>query len=261
MKKAKQRIKILLSYNGLKYYGWQKQKKLPSIQGEIEKALKNLFKEDISVIGSGRTDTGTHAIGQTAHFDISKNPGPYLQKALNAFLLPKNICVRKVWRAPDHFHAKNSAIEKHYIYFILNRQWPCVFRKGQVYWHPHQLLDKKALQSISNNIPGTYDFKSFQNSGTILKNTIRTVTLAKWQQNKKHLLAFHVKGDGFLKQMVRNLVGVQLALLKEPNPIKKWQEILLAKDRKVAYKTVPACGLYLYGVSYPYKLDRDCQKI
>ncbi len=260
MPKVKHRIRLLISYNGLKYYGWQKQTSLPTIQGRIEQALKNIFQEDISVVGAGRTDTGAHALGQNAHFDIPVFPRPNLRKALNSFLVPEGICICQIWKAPDDFHALHSATEKHYAYFILNRPFPCVFRKGQIHLHPHP-IKIKILQSLGQKIQGRHDFKSFQNTGTSVKSTIRTVTSARWLWMKKDLLAFHIKGEGFLKQMIRNLVGTQIELLKEKDPIKKWNAILSAKDRKAAYATIPAKGLYLYQVSYPLELDRKCQKI
>ena len=259
MSKVKHRFRILLSYKGLKYYGWQKQKDLPTVQGRIEWALKQIFQKEIPITGAGRTDIGAHALGQTAHFDLSFLPRFCLQKALNFFLVPEDICVRQVWRAPHHFHALRSATGKHYVYFILNRRSPCVFRKGQILWYPYR-MDVNLLQTMSEAIQGRHDFKSFQNSGTPVKSTVRTVTSAHWQKLKKQVWAFQIQGEGFLKQMIRNLVGTQLALLREKEPIKKWHEILQAKDRKAACATAPALGLYLYKVSYPPKLDKECQK-
>ncbi|MDE0118943.1 MAG: tRNA pseudouridine(38-40) synthase TruA [Bdellovibrionales bacterium] len=259
MSKIKQRFRILISYKGLKYYGWQRQTNLPTIQGTMEAALKKIFQKDIPVIGAGRTDTGAHALGQTAHFDLSVLPKFCLQKALNSFLLPKDICVRQVWKAPSHFHALHSAIGKHYMYFILNRPFLCVFRRGQIYWHPYQ-MDINLLQKISQTISGRHDFKSFQNAGTSVKSTIRTITSAHWKREKKQVWIFEIQGKGFLKQMIRNIVGTQLALLKEKEPLKKWNDIFHSKDRKTASTTAPALGLYLYKVSYPPELDKECQK-
>lgn len=174
--------------------------------------------------------------------------------------MPEDICIRQVWKVPNSFHALRSAIGKHYIYFILNRKSPSVFRKRQIYWYPYP-LKMDLLQTMSQRIQGRHDFKSFQNSGTLVKSTIRTITSAYWQQLENSTLAFHIQGEGFLKQMIRNLIGTQLALLKEKDPLKKWDEILLAKDRKAAHATAPASGLYLYRVSYPPELDKKCQKI
>ncbi len=256
------RFRILISYNGLKYYGWQKQKKLPTVQGQIEKALKQVFQKQISVFGSGRTDTGSHALGQTAHFDLPKplSTSICLQKALNSFLVTEDICVREVWKASPDFHALHSAIGKYYVYFILCRKYPCVFRKDQIHWYPYPLEIKK-LNTISQRITGRHDFKSFQNAGTPVKSTVRNITFAHWRRVKKDVVAFHIAGEGFLKQMIRNLVGTQLELLREKEPLKKWEEILLARKRKSAYTTAPAEGLYLYKVFYPLELERQCQRI
>lgn len=258
----KNRFRALISYNGLKYYGWQKQKNLPTVQGQIETALKQIFQKDISVTGAGRTDTGAHALGQTAHFDIPPKPLPdfSLQKALNSLLVSKDICIREIHRADDDFHALQSAVGKHYVYFILNRAFPCVFRKGQIYWYPYP-LEINQLNAMSQRIIGQHDFKSFQNSGTTVKNTVRHITFASWRKVQKDVVAFHIKGKGFLKQMIRNLVGTQLALLREKDPLEQWERILIAKNRKSARITAPAEGLYLYKVFYPLELDRKCRKI
>ncbi len=259
MVKIKQRFRILISYKGLKYYGWQRQTNLPSIQSTVEAALKKIFQKDIPVIGAGRTDTGTHALGQTAHFDLSVIPKFCLQKALNAFLLPKDICVRRVWKAPPYFHALRSAIGKHYKYFILNRPIPCVLRKGLIYWYPYR-MDINLLQRMNQTLSGWQDFKSFQNAGTPVKSTIRNIRFAQWKKRKKQVWVFEIQGEGFLKQMIRNIVGTQLSLLKEKEPLKKWNKIFHAKDRRAACETAPALGLYLYKVSYPPELDKECQK-
>ena len=259
MTKVKQRFRILISYKGLKYYGWQRQKNLATIQGTIEAALKQIFQKDIPVVGAGRTDTGAHAFGQTAHFDLYLLPRFCLKKALNSFLLPKNICIKQVWTAPSHFHALHSATGKHYKYFILNRPTSCVFRRGQIHWYPYQ-MNIKLLQKMNQTIHGRHDFKSFQNTGTPVKNTIRNITSALWEKRKKQVWVFDIQGEGFLKQMIRNIVGTQLALLKAKEPLKKWHDIFYAKDRKTAFETAPALGLYLYKVSYPLELDKECQK-
>ena len=309
------RFRILLSYNGSEYHGWQKQKSQPTVQGEVEQALKSIFKQEVSVVGAGRTDAGAHALGQTAHFDLQGSatlayqptsspkvsshtigesathavgqpasspkvsshtigesathavgqPASslkvlFMKKALNSILLPRGICIRRVYRAPEDFHALGSAVEKTYRYFILNRATPCVFRKKQIHWVSQPLpIDK--LNILSKRIEGRHDFKSFQNSGTPLKSTVRTVYLARWQKRKNNVVVFQIKGDGFLKQMIRNLVGAQLALLKEKEALQKWDQIFRAKDRKSAYPTAPAEGLYLYKVSYPKALDSRCKVI
>ena len=260
-----QKFRILIAYNGQRYYGWQKQKKTPTVQGQIEQALKRVFQRDIPVMGAGRTDTGVHALGQNAHFCVEKRLSSrplekQLQKALNHLLIPEDICVRQVWRAPQEFHARRQAVGKSYVYLTLNRPYPNVFRKGQIHWYPYP-TNIDLLNAMSLRIQGQHDFKSFQNTGTPVKNTIRTVTLARWRRLKKDILAFQIEGEGFLKQMVRNLIGTQLALLREKDPVKTLDRIFQAKDRKAARACAPAEGLYLYRVFYPQELDKKCQKI
>ena len=259
---AQQRIRLLVSYQGVRYYGWQRQQNKPSLQGTIEQALKQILRKDIVVLGAGRTDKGVHALGQNVHFDISK-PWPSqisLQKSLNALLEPQDICVRRVWLAPAHFHVRYSAIGKSYKYVILNRKTPCVFRKGQVYWYPFP-LDIEKLNQMSQYIEGSHDFKSFQNRGTVVQSTVRNIRFARWQKKGPDLWVFHIKGEGFLKQMIRNLVGTQLRIGQKKQGLKKWQEILLTKNRQVAYTTAPAQGLYLCRVYYPLELEKQCQKL
>ncbi len=257
----KTRFRLLLSYDGSSYCGWQRQKKkVPTIQGTIEQALKTIFQKDLYLVGAGRTDTGVHALGQSAHLDLCPSTKEaFMQKALNS-ILPKNICIRKIWKAPPSFHALYSVKRKIYQYVILNDTWPSVFRQKQIYHYPY-LLNLQKLQSMGRMIEGRHDFKSFQNSGTVIKNTVRTIYSAKWILEKKKILKFQIEGEGFLKQMVRNLVGTQLALQKEKNCEERLKQIFSAKDRRSALKTAPACGLYLKSVSYPVELDSQCQRI
>ncbi len=272
------RFRLLVAYHGASYYGWQKQNaNMPTIQSVIEQALYQVFQQKLSVVGAGRTDTGAHAIGQNIHFDLKKPlpAGLSIAKALNHYL-PADIRVQKVWKAPATFHALRSCIAKSYIYCVFNQPLPSVFLRGQVHWYPYK-IDLHCLREMNHVIQGRHDFKSFQNSGTLVKSTIRTIHQARWIQRSKNIFIFYVQGDGFLKQMIRNLVGTQLALLaKKTDPIqsgktvsakksvqilKNWRAILLAKDRKAALKTAPADGLYLYKVYYPTKLDRKCREI
>ena len=253
---SKNRFKLLISYQGYKYQGWQKQKHTSStIQETIETALNKIFQEKIRIYGSSRTDAGTHAYGQVAHLDLPKSiPETFpLQKALNA-LLPSDILIRQATRVPDNFHALHCAQKKYYSYLILNKPLPCVFRKKLTYWYPYK-VDLEKLKAMAKVITGSQDFKSFQTAGTIVKSTIRRVYSARWEQRKSSLLAFHILGDGFLKQMIRNLVGTQLALLKHEEPIHQLKQIFAARDRRQALDTAPAYGLYLCKVQYPKEFE------
>jgi len=255
------RFRLLIAYEGTRYYGWQKQKNLPTIQGIIEQTLHQILQRPVVLFGAGRTDAGVHALGQVAHFDLETPslPCSSLQKSLNA-LLPHDICIKCVWIAPKNFHALRSSISKHYTYLVLYRNFPNVFWQKKMYWYPHK-VDIPRLQEMSCLIRGKHDFRSFQNKGTPLKSTVRTLYSARWTVQSRHVLGFHVRGDGFLKQMIRNLVGTQLALLKQKDATKKLHNILQAKNRKKALASAPPWGLYLNSVSYTVEHDRKCKKI
>ena len=261
------KIRLLITYNGKPYQGWQKQPSTPTIQGELEKALAQVFKEPLSIIGAGRTDSGTHAFGQVAHFNKPKSVKSLnIQKALNAYL-PKTIRIKQVYTAPVDFHAQKSCHSKSYIYCVLNSALPSVFRLGQVYWYPYK-IHYPLLQKMSAFIKGKKDFKSFQNTGTPVAHTVRKVYKAYWLKPSESKLVFYIRGEGFLKQMIRNLVGTQLALLRYVDKgyavhqiLQKWEDIFLAKNRKASLTTAPACGLYLHKVFYPKDIDKKCQKI
>lgn len=255
------RIRLVLSYDGTPFQGWQKQPGLSTVQGNLETVLSQIYNEPIKVTGSGRTDAGTHAVAQVAHFDAPEIPAreERLVRALNA-LLPDGIVVKAAYRAPEEFHALYSARRKTYIYRIWN------FPTRSALWHQRALwvpapLDLKALNRLSSRLVGRKDFKSFQSAGTPVKTTIRNVDLAEWRQISKGYVEFRIRGSGFLKQMVRNIVGTLLYLERRKGTAHHVEEILNARDRQVAKTTAPAHGLYLYRVEYPRSLDKKCLKL
>ena len=255
------KIRLLLSYKGTQFYGWQKQLKYRSVQAELESSLYRLFNKKMAVIGSGRTDTGVHALGQTAHFEIpeDKIKNKNLKKALNA-LLPADIAVLDLWKAPDDFHARSSAQKKSYLYLIWTGESPPVLFSDLVWWSKESLnLDK--LRQISKVFLGKWDFSSFQNSGSEIKNKLRQIYHSQWYQLSPSLFAYKIKGSGFLKQMVRNIVGTSIDLLSYPQAPAQLKKILEAKDRKKALRTAPGQGLYLQKVFYPSALDKACQPL
>ena len=255
------KIRLLLSYKGTGFFGWQKQSHYRTVQGEIEKTLFQLFKKKISLVGSGRTDTGVHALGQTAHFELEsadlKNIN--LKKALNS-LLPEDISVLDCWKAPSEFHARFSAKKKSYLYFIFAGDSPPVLFRDLVWWKKGD-LDLKKLHKMSQIILGTMDFKSFQSAGSDVKSAVRTVYQSRWSQVSPSFYCYQITGSGFLKQMVRNLVGTYIDLLKERKGEQKLRHILNALDRKKALSTAPSQGLYLKKVFYSPVLDKVCYKI
>ena len=250
------KIRLLLSYKGQGFFGWQKQRDKRTVQGEIEQALFRLFRKKISVIGSGRTDTGVHALGQTAHFELEETLSKKisLKPALN-HLLPDDISVLESWKVPEKFHARFSAIKKSYLYFIWTGDSPPVLFRDLVWWKKGELPLEK-LQKMSRQILGVKDFKSFQSSGSEVKDTVRQIYQSQWTELSPSFYCYKITGSGFLKQMVRNLVGTYMDLLKEKNPQKKLNSILACRDRRTALRTAPGQGLYLRKVFYPSSLDR-----
>lgn len=255
------KIKLLLSYDGTDYLGWQKQPGGPTIQGTLEAALTQLYNEPIRTIGSGRTDAGTHAVGQVVHYEAPKilAAEPKLVRALNA-LLPDTISVKGAWLAPEDFHALASARRKTYIYRIWNHPVRSALWNKRALWVP-QPLDIAHLDRLAQQLVGRKDFKSFQTSGTPVNSTVRTIDGCRFKVRKGPLVEFRIRGNGFLKQMVRNLVGTLLYLERTKGGIGELRAILEARDRQAAKTTVPAHGLYLYRVEYPAALDNKCLKL
>ncbi len=255
------KIRLLLSYKGSRFFGWQKQKGQRTVQGEIETALFQLFKKDIPIVGAGRTDTGVHALGQTAHLEVEDKALKRmpLQAALNHFL-PEDISVLGCWKAPEEFHARFSAKKKSYWYFIWTGDSPPALFNDLVWWKKGGLQLEK-LQKMSKVIVGVKDFKSFQSAGSSVKNAVRRVYQSQWTKISPFFYCYKITGSGFLKQMVRNLMGAYIDLLKDKAPEKKLQIILEQRDRRAALGTAPGQGLYLKKIFYPPSLDKASSRL
>lgn len=254
------RYKMVLSYDGGCFNGWQKQPHgPPTVQGTLEDILKKILQKPTRVLGSGRTDTGVHAVAQVAHFDAEKALNHSFFRSLNA-LCPDGLVVKQLTTAPDDFHALASATGKTYIYRIWNAPVGSVFRRQYAHWIPNP-LDIDRLNELSQHLVGEIDFKSFQTSGTPVRTTVREVTEARWRRIRPHLLEFRISGEGFLKQMVRNIVGTLLYLERNNEGPDRLKSILAATDRQAAKATAPPHGLYLLAVRYPPSLDNQCRKL
>ena len=255
------KIRILLSYEGTHFAGWQRQKHKRTVQGELEKALKALFQEQIPVFASGRTDRGVHAIGQVAHFEISylKLKKINLLKALNHLTGP-DISLMGAWQAPMSFHARFSAVKKTYLFLISTQKSPPALARHFLCWQPEGINTEK-LNEMSKTLLGPQDFKSFMNTGSEVSDTIRTIYEARWQELGGGLKCFTVTGSGFLRQMIRNLVGAQVALSKEEEAVKKFRHILENRDRRLCFAPAASKGLYLKEVVYPPDLEKQCLKL
>ena len=252
------KIRILFSYEGTDFFGWQRQKQKRTVQGELEKALKKLFQKKIPVFASGRTDRGAHALGQVAHFEILKKK-IHLIKALN-HLTPPDISLMKAWKAPEEFHARFSVEKKTYLFLISTQKTPPALIRHFVWWKPGA-LDIKKLNTMAKTLLGEHDFKSFQNSGSSVLETKKTIYKAHWREVSPSLVCFSITGSGFLRQMVRNLVGAQVELLKKGFSGEELETILKRKDRKQGFAPAGSEGLYLKEVFYPKALDRQCIRL
>jgi tRNA pseudouridine38-40 synthase len=254
-------IKLLISYDGTAFDGWQKQPGRTTVQSTLEAVLSQMYTEPIKTVASGRTDAGTHAVAQVVHFHPPKklNGEHRLVRALNS-LLPETIVVKGAWLAPDDFHSRKSAVRKTYVYRIWNHPLRSALWQDRAL-HVPQPLNLELLNQLAKAIEGRKDFKSFQTQGTPVKTTERRIDRAFWQVRAPGLIEFRITGNGFLKQMVRNLVGTLLYLERNELGLKELLDIFAAKDRQAAKATAPAHGLYLYHVEYPAALDKKCLKL
>jgi len=259
------KIKLLLSYDGSAFAGWQRQNHAPKPtgQGTLEALLSRLFDVQVKVMGASRTDAGVHALGQVAHFRAPKPLTKYkLLKSLNA-MAPDALVCRAAWEAPEDFHALASAHSKTYRYLIHNSPTRSPLRHNHTAW-VNRPLDLEFLNRTTAHLVGTHDFKSFQSSGSEVTTTTREILKASWRrpaQGGQNLVEFSITGTGFLKQMVRNIVGTCLDLHQDGEAPEMIKEILNARDRRQALSTAPPQGLYLIKVHYPRDLDIRCRKL
>jgi len=242
-------LKLLIEYDGTNYFGWQLQPQKPTIQGTIEETWKQITGEQIHLIGSGRTDAGVHAIGQVAHFKTqSLLTLQAIQRALNS-LLPSDIVIKEVVEVASDFHARKMAKRKVYEYRILNAPLPSVFHRGYA-WHIPQPLDLEKIKRATQNLIGKHDFSSFRSTGSPTKTTIREVYRAEWRPKPNGLIRFEIEANGFLKQMVRAIVGTLVEVGRGKIAVEDFQKILDSKDRRQSGPTAPAHGLFLKEVKY-----------
>lgn len=245
--------KLTLSYDGTHYSGWQIQPNAPSIQQHLQEALARFLSgEHLSVIGSGRTDAGVHALNQIAHFKTEHEISPNrLLLALNG-LLPHDIRIKKVEIAPLHFHSQYSAIGKEYHYHLYLDRVMNPFRRLYC-WHVLRKLDLTLLHEAAALFVGTHDFTSFANephAGSVAKNPVRMIYRLDICPTEGGL-RLEFEGNGFLYKMVRNIVGTMVDVASQRLTIADVISIFEAKDRRCAGRAAPPQGLFLVNVTYP----------
>jgi tRNA pseudouridine38-40 synthase len=242
-------FKLTIEYDGTFYHGWQRQKNHRTIQGEIEKAIRTMTSQKVRLIGSGRTDAGVHAYAQVANFrcDTQLETTPFLN-GLNSLTDP-DIVIKKCEVAPEAFHAQYDAKRKIYVYRLLNRSIPAAISR-QYAWFVRKKLDMHAMQQAMGHIIGSHDFKAFEASGSPRVSTVRHVMRMELRPTEEGYLIFEIEANGFLKFMVRNIVGTLVSIgLGKLTPA-DMRCILLCKNRSQAAGTAPPHGLFLKSVVY-----------
>lgn len=246
-------IKLTLCYDGAAYRGWQRQPGNRTIQDEVEQAILRITGEMNVVSGSGRTDSGVHALAQVASFHTEcKLPPAAIKKALNAEL-PNDIVVVDAAEAEPGFHARKWAKRKRYRYVIHNSRTGDVFRRGTSWHYCYGKLDAEAMHRAAQHWRGTHDFRSFESQWPQRSSSVRTVLdieCRRLPEPTPKLIQFEVEADGFLYNMVRTMVGTLIEVGRGRKPESWAQEILTVGDRRSAGMKVPAQGLFLMSVCY-----------
>jgi tRNA pseudouridine38-40 synthase len=247
-------FKLTIEYDGTRYHGWQRQKGERTLQGEIERALNTMTGQKITLHGSGRTDAGVHAYGQTAHFQCETRLSPdVFQKGLNS-LLDADIVIRDCREVDPTFHARFDACRKTYQYRIRNRPLPSALERFYV-WHVRRPLNPAAMAEAAGRLSGEHDFKAFEGAGSPRAHTRRRIFQSKIVSDPDGLVTFQVCADGFLRYMVRNIVGTLVDVGSGKTTVSEFQNILASGDRGRAGATAPPHGLYLMQVDYEEKKE------
>ena len=244
------RYQILIEYVGTNFIGWQIQSKGQSVQKLIQIKISKLLKEKINLVGSGRTDSGVHAIEQSAHFDCKKkieNLDKFLQ-SINYFLNLKLISITHIKRRSLSFHARFSAKQRIYRYVIFNRISTPSIKKNRG-WHIRKKLDLKLMKKGAKKLLGTNDFTTFRSSSCNAKNPIRTIKSIKIKEVKDKI-EIQFKSQSFLQQQVRSMVGCLKYLAEKKWDLNKFERVLKLKKRTLCAPPAPAHGLFLEKVIY-----------
>jgi tRNA pseudouridine38-40 synthase len=256
-------FRVTLAYDGTGFVGWQRQADGESIQGLVERALADLDQRDVPVVGAGRTDAGVHALGQVASFELQRIiEAPALVRALNA-RLPAAVRALDAAAVPEPFHARFDARAKTYRYRLWNGDVISPFERDYAWHVPGPALDLDVMAAAAPLIEGRHDFASFQSVGGERRSTERTVfwsrvagapAAAAETRGGAALITYEVRGDGFLRHMVRAIVGTLVEVGRGKRAAASMAGVLAARDRAAAGPTAPAAGLFLVGVEYDAQL-------
>ena len=250
-------IRLLIGFDGTAYKGWQRQRSVPTIQGVLEEKLSRICNEQVSVHGAGRTDAGVHALGMVAHFHTSaSHPLSTFVRGTNS-LLPTDIRILEADDADHDFHSRFSAVAKTYRYDFFTGSIMAPTRRLYESHFPG-LFDPHPVRECLKTVAGCHDFSAFEGAGSRDRTeqggrgAVRTILEADLRENSKtgRHFSFFFTGDGFLRHMVRNLVGTLIPVGRGKISPAEFQAILDSRDRKAAGPTAPPCGLFLVRIYY-----------
>lgn len=243
----KQRYFIRLSYNGARFFGWQRQKHVPTVQQALEETLSLQLRQDIHVQGCGRTDTGVHARDYYAHFDYTTEPLPEeLVFRLNQ-MLPRDVAVQEVFPVQPKAHARFSATHRSYEYLVTPKKDP--FRIGLATYYRHA-LDVEKMNAAAALLPQFQDFKAFSKTGSDAKSTLCEVTEAHWRRDGEGYV-FRISANRFLRTMVRLLAGTLVDVGRGKLSVEEFKTVVESQRRGQGGMAFPPDGLYLVDIKYP----------
>ena len=244
------RYQLLIEYEGTNFRGWQIQKKGKTIQGLIQEKISKILKEKIILSGSGRTDTGVHALEQSAHFECKKKVTNYDKfiKSMNHFLNKDLVTILKIKKKKKNFHSRFSAKMRIYKYVIINRLSKPVLDKNRG-WHIMNELDLKIMKKAAKKLVGTNDFSTFRASSCRAKSPIKTMKSVKIK-SKNNKIEIEFQSQSFLQQQVRSMVGCLKYVGEKKWCIKKFMSVMNSKKRTLCAPPAPPEGLYLTRVIY-----------
>jgi len=249
------RYRLTIEYDGAPYVGFQAQAALPTVQGEIERAVTAFCGEAVRIAAAGRTDTGVHAAGQVIHVDLAKAwPAQVVMNALNAHLAPAPIAVLDSCEVTEDFHARFSALGRRYLYRILNRPGRAALDLGRV-WHVKAPLDAEAMHLAAQSLVGKHDFTTFRDAACQAASPVKTLDAARvWREGEEVSLTFAARS--FLHRQVRSMAGSLVEVGLGRWTASDLHDALEARDRARCGPVAPAAGLCLMAVDYPPNLAK-----
>jgi tRNA pseudouridine38-40 synthase len=244
------RYKVIIEYDGGPFVGWQRQENGVTVQGVLEAALVAFTGETVVVKGAGRTDSGVHALGQVAHFDLAtERTTDTIRDALNAHLRPHPVAILSAEKAAADFDARFSAVRRHYLYRLTDRRAPPVIDRGRVWWVGGQMLSEAAMNEAAQALVGLHDFTTFRSADCQAKSPVKTLDRLDVTREGGEILV-RATARSFLHNQVRSMVGALKKVGEGRWPAAAVGEALVAKDRARSGPVAPPDGLYLVKVDY-----------